>query len=68
MKHTCTRCGAQVGSFDPPHLCSDLAKRLARQEAVITMVEQIILRRTARKDRLLAMEIVEALAGRDLGT
>lgn len=70
----CVRCGADVHPPDPPHLCKDLAKRLERQQKAIAMVTDIlVMAGTDDSDpieahREVAERIVEALAGRDLGT
>lgn len=66
----CPRCGADVHVPDPPHLCPDLAKRFERQKAAFDLVIPI-LEATYGPGFIhekVALDIIRALSGRDLGT
>lgn len=70
-RYTCPRCHATANTTTlGGHLCADLAKRLARQTKAVESVTAILERDVHEYDGLLediALDIVKALAGRDLG-
>ena len=73
MRYECARCGAMCNTLDPPHLCPDLAKRYERQKAAVELVREILGRYRVRirfpaVQEQIALDIVKALSGRDLGT
>lgn len=73
----CVRCGADVHPPDPPHVCADLAARYERQAKAVAAVKAILVAAAPPGYGMqpgiewhddTALAIVEALAGRDLGT
>lgn len=68
-RYTCERCGADENTLNPPHLCKDIRKRHERQEKAVKIVTDILdgYEFTYHPEEV-ALEIVQALAGRDLGT
>lgn len=63
-RYECSRCGVVCFTTDPPHMCKDLAKRLARREAQVAAVEDILARSFQYgMPRAAAEEIVAKLAG-----
>lgn len=75
-RYTCQRCKAVCNTTDDPHLCADLKKRYERQAKAVSLVKEI-LRKHVYDDEYgtyrdeyydeVAIEIVKALSGRDLG-
>ena len=73
MRYECPRCHQPVFSTGPEHLCADLAKRYERQKAAVELVREILGRYRVRirfpaVQEQIALDIVKALSGRDLGT
>lgn len=72
-RYTCNRCGTVDFTTNPPHLCKDLRKRLERQQKAIALVMGVLhdacLEGTDMivVDEFVAIDIVRALSGRDLG-
>ena len=74
----CSRCGVATHAPDPPHLCKDLRERYERQAKAVTIIVEILKTRfpdLPNEGGILpewwdevALDIVQALAGRDLGT
>ena len=70
----CVRCHTDVHASDGPHLCKDLAKRLARQQKavrhVVAILDQYGLRTygalTDNAREAAALDIVRKLSGLDL--
>ena len=68
--YICQRCKVRCYTTDEPHLCKDLKSRLARQTKAVAIVRTTILDNIECDPGvadIVALAIVEALAGRDLG-
>ncbi len=65
----CPRCGGDIHAPDPPHLCKDLAERYARQKAALDLVIPILEATYGPgfRHENVALDIIRALSGRDLG-
>lgn len=67
-RYTCERCGADENTLNPPHLCRDIRKRHERQAKAVAIVAAILEDIEFIDPEVVALEIVQALSGRDLGT
>jgi hypothetical protein len=70
-RYQCERraCREIVHTTDPPHLCKDLRQRLARQQQALALIMPILapfVERTGDTEEV-ALRVIKALAGRDLG-
>lgn len=67
-RYWCQRCKAESNTLDPPHLCADLRVRYERQAKAIEMIEAIVEEgRISRTSEDIAIEVLTAISGRDLG-
>lgn len=73
-RYTCTRCGVECNTTNEPHLCKDVKKRYERQAKAVAIVNDILMDNFYDEENysngyyeLVAVAIVKALSGRDLG-
>lgn len=74
-RYQCTRCGETCFTTDPPHVCKDIRKRLERQTNAVERIRTIMLDYGLSDADVggntlddVALAIIGALSGRDLGT
>jgi hypothetical protein len=69
-RYECQRCHEVCFTTNPPHVCKDIRKRHERQakavELVVGVLAQYGLRQVDAREAI-ALDIIKALAGRDLG-
>lgn len=70
-RYWCERCKQESNTLDEPHLCADLKKRYERNKKAVDSIVQILrdneLDLWDRNFEDVAVKIIKALAGRDLG-
>jgi len=70
-RYECPRCHEACFTTDPPHLCSDLRKRHDRQAKAVALIVDVLDRyyiESGYDPETVALEIIGAISGRDLGT